>query len=80
MAELDQSEARQVGAILSRLPPAHPARRAFREGRSLVDIAHRVEGMQPDVLKPLLELHLAQRRRLGLVHPPPHPRGHPRAR
>ena len=64
MHDLDISEVRQVMKILRRLSPGHPARKACDEGRSLIDIAHCVDGMQPDVLRPLLELNLANKKRL----------------
>lgn len=65
MQDFDISEVRKVRKILRHLSPVHPARRACDEGRSLIDIAHCVEGMQPDVLRPLLELNLAHCKRLA---------------
>jgi hypothetical protein len=64
MNELNEAETRKIRSILSALSPGHPARKACSEGRSLIDIAHCI-GMQPDVLRELLELNVAHRRRLA---------------
>jgi hypothetical protein len=64
MQELDAVEARQLEAILSGLPPAHPAREARRRGLSLIDIAHCAGPQEPEVVRSLLDLYV-QRRRLS---------------
>lgn len=63
MQELDSAEVRKIRQILRPLSPAHPARRACDEGRSLIEIAHCVEGMRPEVLRPLLELNATRCKR-----------------
>lgn len=72
MAELDELEVLKVKRILRSLPAGHPARLALNEGRSIVEIAHCVEGMRPDVLKPLLDLNVLHRRRLLAGRQPRH--------
>jgi hypothetical protein len=71
-AGLDDFEVQKVKRILRPLPAGHPARRALSEGRSIVEIAHCVQGMRPDVLRPLLDLNVQHRRRLLSGRQPHH--------
>ena len=52
-----------IETALFSLPQEHPARRAFREGRSLVEIAH-FAGSNSGVMRTLLELNVDHDRRL----------------
>ena len=72
MDELTDSERQRVRAILSRFPADYPARVTWRDGGSLIDVAHSVEGMQPEALRELLHLNMLQQRRLR-AHRQPHP-------
>jgi hypothetical protein len=63
MRELDAVEAKQVEAILSRLPETHPAREACSKGLSLFDIAYCVDSKQPEVLRKLLDIAVQRHRR-----------------
>ena len=62
MQELDAVESKQVDAILSRLPPAHPANEARRKGLSLIDIAYCAGLQEPEVARSLLDLYVERRR------------------
>ena len=75
MPELNEVERQKLESILHGLPRWHPAHRALDEGRSIVAIAHCIEGMRPDVLVPLLELNVHHQRRLRSNRPQrPHQR------
>ena len=73
MDVLTDLERQKVRALLSRFPRDYPARVAWQQGQSLVDIAHNVEGMQPETLRELLHLNMLSQRRLR-AHRDPHPR------
>jgi len=62
MQELDAVEFKQLEAILSRLPDAHPARQARREGLSLIDIAHCAGPKEPELVRSLLDLYVQRQR------------------
>lgn len=55
-----------IEKALFNLPQGHPARSAFAEGRSLVEIAHSA-GSHPEVMTALLELNVARDRRLRVT-------------